>query len=126
LLPGTYNIIAYVDNYTPACENNVDATPSGSYPDVNLVLQPLPNSADSLGTISGSVNIQGGINEEHVSLSFRQTVQCGDDDIEIEVKSVKVAQSGNYSVSLPEGSYYVVAQTIDRTIVVHEDIDVLA
>lgn len=126
LLPGTYNIIAYIDDYAPACVYGVDAIPSGNYPGVDLVLQSLPDSSDSLGTVGGSVNIQGGINEEHVSLSFRQAVQCGNEDIDIEVKSVKVAQGGTYSVSLPEGSYYVVAQTIDGTTVVHENVSITA
>jgi hypothetical protein len=44
LLPGTYNIIAYIDDYAPACVYGVDAIPSGNYPGVDLVLQSLPNT----------------------------------------------------------------------------------
>ncbi len=104
LEPGTYNIVGYKDGYDPACaEINAE---SGSTYTQNLTLTTV-----STGTVSGSVNITGGGDEQHVTLSYRQMAQCNSADEQIEVKSLNVANGGSYSVSLPEGTYSVVSST---------------
>jgi hypothetical protein len=116
LYPGSYNIVAYMDGYSPVCVQGVDASSAGDYDAVTLVLASLP---DSLGTVEGSVHIDGGIAESHATLSFRQSAKCGGDPIE--VKSLNVAQDGTYSVDLPEGTYYLTASTVEGAIEVYPD-----
>ncbi len=104
LEPGTYNIVGYKDGYDPACAE-INAESSSTYTQ-NLTLTTV-----STGTVSGSVNITGGSDEQHVTLSYRQMAQCNSADEQIEVKSLNVANGGSYSVSLPEGTYSVVSST---------------
>ena len=52
-------------------------------------------------------------------LSFRQSAQCGDQ--QIEVKSLNIANPGSYTVILPEGTYSVVASTYGRATQVFEN-----
>jgi hypothetical protein len=77
---------------------------------------------EPLGTVTGVVDIVGGIPESHATLSFRQIGECNGDDIEI--KSLNVAQGGTYSVDLPEGTYYLTASAVDRVTQVHNNITV--
>jgi len=109
LEPGTYNIVGYKDGYDPACAK-ISAV-SGSAHTQNLTL----TAAVSTGTVSCSVNITEGSEEQHVTLSFRQTAQCDSADEQIEVKSFNVAHGGTYSVNLPAGTYRVVASSEGRT-----------
>lgn len=106
LEPGTYNIVGYKDGYVPACSKTIAV--SGSVHTQNLTL----TAAGSTGTVSGSVNITGGSDEQHVTLSFRQMAQCNSADEQIEVKSFNIANGGSYSVSLPVGTYSVVSSTV--------------
>ncbi len=102
LQPGTYNIVAYKDGYSPACTHLI-AGPDATYSE-NFIL-----TAASTGTVSGAVSIIGADPEQHVTLSFRQLALCEGKDIE--VKSLNVANGGTYTVSLPQGIYSVVAST---------------
>ena len=114
LQPGTYNIVAYKDGYSPACTRLI-AGPDARYSkDFSLT--------DALtGTVSGAVSIAGADPEQHVTLSFRQLTQCDGEDIE--VKSLNVANGGTYTVSLPEGAYVVVASTYGEG-TLEDDIDI--
>jgi hypothetical protein len=105
LEPGTYNIVGYKDGYDPSCAKT--SAVSGSVHTQNLTL----TAAVPTGTVSGSVDITGGSDEQHVTLSFRQMAQCNSMDEQIEVKSFNVANGGSYSVSLPVGTYSVVSST---------------
>ncbi len=106
--PGTYSIVAYKDNYSPACAE-VEAPPDSSHTrDFQLT------SADT-GTISGDVTISSGSDEQHVSISFRQSTQCSSEIKDIELKSVNVLKGGSYNESLPVGDYVVVASTHNET-----------
>lgn len=106
LEPGTYNIVGYKGGYDPACAKT--SAVSGSVHTQNLTL----TAAVPTGTVSGSVDITGGSDEQHVTLSFRQMAQCNSADEQIEVKSLNVANGGSYSVSLPVGTYSVVSSTV--------------
>jgi hypothetical protein len=107
LQPGSYNIVAYKDGFNVNCECLV-AEPDETYSiDFSLILA-------LTGTVSGDVFITEGSDEQHVTLSFRQTLQCCGSDEEIEVKSLNVVNSGNYAEALPEGSYVAVASTAEE------------
>ena len=108
LQPGTYNIVAYKDEFNPDCTCLV-AEPDITYSE-DLTL----NSALT-GIVSGEVSITEGSEEQHVTLSFRQTLQCCGSDEEIEVKSLNVVNLGNYIQLLPEGNYVAVASTAEES-----------
>jgi len=106
--PGTYSIVAYKDGYAPACVE-IEALPDSSHTqDFQLT------SADT-ETISGAVTISSGSDEQHVTISFRQSTQCSGEDKDIEIKSVNVLKDESYSKTLPVGFYDVVASTHDET-----------
>jgi hypothetical protein len=105
LQPGTYNIVAYKDGYDLACENGFNATIPGTYSDLDLYLEP----PDSSGTVLGTVTINGGSPEQHVTLSFVQIEACGGEDAEID--SLNVADGGTFGFGLPVGDYRVVTTT---------------
>jgi len=102
LQPGTYNIVAYKDGYSPACTHLI-AGPDATYSEDFSLTEALT------GTISGLVEIENGSSEQHVTLSFRQLALCEGEDIE--VKSLNVANGGTYTVNLPLETYRVVAST---------------
>lgn len=111
LQPGTYNIVAYKDEYDADCAELV-AAPNTSY------TQDFVLSTASTGTVSGSVIIDGGTDVQHATISFRQLAQCegSSEEEQIQVKSLNVANGGSYNnVLLPEGTYTVVASTFGRT-----------
>ena len=115
--PGQYNIVAYKDGFAPLC-SKLDIEPDHEYP-LNFTLK-----AAETGIVSGKVDIDHPSPDQHVTLSFRQNVQCDpstSEDQQIEVKSVNVANSGSYGVILPEGIYTVVASTYGRTTQVFKD-----
>ncbi len=109
LQPGTYNLVAYKDGYTPECERIVAASSSSYTQDFTL------NTA-STGGIPGAVNIADGGDEQYMTLSFRQGALCGrsSGEEQIELTSLNVGNGGDYSMSLPEGEYSVVASTDDK------------
>lgn len=100
---GTYNIVAYKDNYSPECTKVV--LESGT----DLMDKDFTLSDANPGIVSGSVEITGGGEEDSATLSFRQ--ECVGE--QIEVKSLNVGYAGGtwtYSgVTLPVGTYAVVA-----------------
>jgi hypothetical protein len=102
LHPGTYNIVAYKDGYNPECAK-ISLASNSSY------IQDFTLNAASSGEITDTVSIDGGDEEQYATLSFRQLAQCDGEDIE--VKSINLANGGTYTVSLPQGTYSVVAST---------------
>ena len=104
---GTYNIVAYKDGYTPECtsvvlESETDIT------DEDFTL----TGADT-GTISGDVTITSGEEDQSVDISIRQSSDCGDAGSEIEIASDIVSDGGTYGITLPAGTYSLVASTED-------------
>lgn len=109
LLPlNTYNIVATAEGYLPECQvleaewyfDNDDA-------DFTLTL------ADEIRSIN--VTVAGMATEEDTALlSFRQTQKCGEGDVMIEVASMNVT-NGVYPISLPAGTYDVVASAVEKT-----------
>jgi hypothetical protein len=64
----------------------------------------------TINNVSGDVEITGADELQYASVSFRQEIVGGD---MIEVTSVNVANLTSYSINLPNGSYSVVASTLD-------------
>ncbi len=104
--PGTYNIVAYKDGYSPACSHLI------AEPDTTYNTEDFSLTEASTGTVSGEVSIPGADPEQHVTLSFRQLAQCDGEDIE--VKSLNIANNTEYSLSLPEGAYSAIASTYGK------------
>jgi len=120
LPPGTYNIVATREGYTPQCQE-VAATGYQDYGDTNFMLTAL-TAADS-GTLTAAVT---GV--ATAGFSIRQTVDCGAGDVKIEVASVNVADGAVAdAITLPAGMYEVVVSPEgEGTYVVEGGIEVVA
>lgn len=115
LQPDIYNIVAVKQGYEPACIE-VKATGFMEY----IANFSLTSTASSdLGMVFGEVN---GLetSEDSASLSFRQSINCGNGSVQIEVLSINVAEGGAYTVTLPAGTYQLVASTYGEFTQEHE------
>jgi hypothetical protein len=75
-------------------------------------------SSVSTGSVSGDVFIADPEADQYATISFRQSVDCdgnGTGETAIEVRSVNVINGGSYTVSLPVGSYELVASSHGKT-----------
>ena len=106
LEPGTYNIVAYKEGNSPVCSRRTADPDTVSLLDFTI-------SSATTGNIEGSIYISAPSDEQHVTLSIRQTISCQDISAaqEIEVKSINIADGGAYSINLPYGNYNFVAST---------------
>jgi hypothetical protein len=122
--PGTYNIVVYGTGYDPAAQCTVTLA-SGQVAEIHdFTLTSAP-----AGTVSGRVSITGAGQDQYATISFRQSVQCngnGSDDTEIEVKSLNVINTASYSLSLPAGSYQVVASSYGLDTEIYDGVNVVA
>ena len=112
LAPGDYNLVAAQDGYLPDC-----ATVSlVAYNTYNSATLDFDLAAAKLGDIDGSVSIIGAVADQYATIDFRQVLTCIDaeEDADITVKSVNIANNSDYSVSLPEGNYQVVASSFNH------------
>jgi len=105
--PGTYSIVAYKDGWSPACVE-IEALPNSSH------TQDFQLATTSTRTMLGDITITSGSDEQHVTISFRQSTQCSDQVKDIELKSINVLKGGSYSESLPVGNYIIVASTYNE------------
>ena len=66
-----------------------------------------------MGTVEGTVDISEGGGKLYATLSFRQSVICGglSSASTIEIQSVNITDGYWYQVSLPEGTYSLVASS---------------
>jgi hypothetical protein len=125
--PGEYNIVAYKDGFAPFCSRLTLG------PDATLVHDFTLDAADT-GTVLGEIEIVGGTDEQHVTLSFRQAADCSPVilgvDEQIELRSLNVANFGSYIVRLPVGDNTLVASTYGKatknpnTVSVKSNIDI--
>jgi hypothetical protein len=114
IAPGTYSLVAYKDGCSQDCAAIVAVTNGSHTQDLEIVeLDP-----SSIGTISGDISIANGSDQQHVTISFRQSTQCNGQYKDIELKSINVAVNGDgigtYGETLPAGTYTAVASTYDR------------
>ncbi|MCK4790621.1 MAG: DUF4382 domain-containing protein [Desulfobacteraceae bacterium] len=105
--PGTYSIVAYKDGCSPTCVE-IAALPDSSH------TQDFQLATTSTVTMLGDITITSGSDEQHVTISFRQSTQCSGQVKDIELKSINVLKDGSYSESLPVGNYIVVASTYNE------------
>jgi hypothetical protein len=104
LHPGTYNLVAYKKGYAPACVR-IEVESNAVYAQAFDL-----SAASSMEDLTVNVSIENGDEEQHVTVSLRQAAQCQgiDDEQQIEVTSFNVANDGSHTVSLPQGTTYVV------------------
>jgi hypothetical protein len=110
LMPGSYNLVATKEGYLPDCA--AVSLAAGAKPTVDFNLAAV---ASPLGTIAGTVIIVGVDVDQYASIDFRQAIDCGSGATTVSVNSVNVGSGGSYAVSLPAGSYQVVASTYGKT-----------
>jgi len=107
LLPlNTYNIVATKTGYLPECQV-LEAEWYFDNAPANFTL-----TAET-ENIELSVTVSGLATGNDTALSFRQNKDCGAGNVMIEVASMNVA-NGTYSITLPEGTYDVVASAVGK------------
>lgn len=99
--PDLYTVVAYKDNYMPAC--SLVMTGSNEYFEQSFVL-----TQSAMATITCNVTLVPGVQDLIAGIHFLRAPLCDDANL-IEVKTVNVSQTGSYQVNLPEGAYIVVA-----------------
>jgi hypothetical protein len=107
LLPlNTYNIVATKTGYLPECQV-LEAEWYFDNAPANFTL-----TAET-ENIELSVTVSGLATGNDTALSFRETKDCGAGNVMIEVASMNVA-NGTYSITLPAGTYDVVASAVGK------------
>jgi hypothetical protein len=111
LAPGGYNLVATQSGYLPDCIATDVLADTTYTADFSLAL-----STDALGSISGTVNIENAQSDQYATIDFRQLITCADalEETVITVKTINVADGGDYSVDLPAGDYQIVASTFNE------------
>ncbi len=99
--PGLYTVIACKDGYAPACSTLM----TGSNEDYE---QSFALSAATMGTVTCSVTLPHGPQDQAAGLHFLRISPCDEANLS-EVKAVYVSESGSYPVDLPAGSYILMA-----------------
>jgi hypothetical protein len=120
LKPGPYNIVAYTTGYDPAVECPVPLASGEVAENHDFTLTPAPT-----GTVFGDVIITGADEDHYATISFRQFVDCGGTDTEIEVKSINIINGGSFSLILPVGFYDAVVSSYAKDTLRLEDVEVL-
>jgi hypothetical protein len=115
LAPGDYNLVATQTGYLPDCiAINLIADDTQTMTDFSL-----STPTGDLGSLSGTVSIDNAQPDQYATIDFRQDVTCVDAlaQTSITVKSINMADGGDYSVDLPAGTYHVVASTFGKVTV---------
>jgi len=117
--PGSYRLVSYKDGYGVGCAV-VDAVAG------ETAVQDVVLGTSDMGTVEGTVTINGGTSEQYATLSFRQAATCEGTDQEgmIEVRSVNSVTGFWYDIDLPVGTYSLVASSSGMETEVYEDIEV--
>jgi hypothetical protein len=112
LEPGDYNLVATRTGYLPVCTTVSLGEDSTNTVDFSLSL--LEETSLS-GNLSGRVTIAGAVDDQHVTIDFRQQMDCSGASQMVIVKTVEIADGGQYSVDLTPGEdYHVVATTYGK------------
>lgn len=94
--PGTYNFVVYAEGFDPVC---VQRNVAGPDEVENFTLSA---SSQPAIEVTGSVQISDPVDGQHATLSFRKTDVCESSSNQIiEVKSLNVADGGQFEVTLP-------------------------
>lgn len=102
LPPDTYNLVATMEGYIPACLE-VEAQFFEEYI-TDFTLEPAAAAGTAAGLVSGLTG-----NESFATLSFRQILDCGSGPVMVEIVSLNVGEGGEYELVLPAGAYQIVA-----------------
>lgn len=120
LEPGDYNLVAIRTGYSPVCTAVNLGADSMSTVDFSL---PLLEETALSGSVSGLVSIAGASDDQHVTIEFRQQMDCSGNNQTVIVKTVEIANGGQYSVDLAPGTdYQVVATTYEKETLTEEDV----
>jgi hypothetical protein len=119
--PGTYTLVSYRAGFNPVVECAVSLTGGQVTEAHDFTL-----TSVRTGTVSGNVIIAGADFEQFATISFRQIVNCGGTDTDIEIKSLNVIRNGFYSIELPVGFYDAVVSTSGKVSVILENVEVKA
>jgi hypothetical protein len=101
LTPGTYNIVAVADGFVTS-SRQITVEFDTEYTE-NFTL-----AAATMGMITVELTIPAGTSGDAATIEFRQ-LSPSDATQQITVTSVNYAETGSYTVNLPEGTYNVVA-----------------
>ena len=106
--PGTYAIGAYMDGFVPSYRI-VEASANAVYD------EDFPLDAALTGSLSGTVTITGGADDQFAHISIRKAFEVNPSEtIQVEVVSFNIANGGDYSITLPVGPVIVVASTEEK------------
>jgi hypothetical protein len=72
----------------------------------------------TMGLVTVGLTLPSGSSGDAATIEFRQTSPV-DGTQQIAVKDVNYSESGSYGVSLPSGTYYVVATYVDKILTVN-------
>ena len=110
LEPGTYNIVATADGFSPNVHTNITVDYDKDYVEDFLMVP------TTMGSVTINLTLPSDSSGEAATIEFRQTWQPLPSDIpqQITVKDVNYAATGSYGVSLPNGTYSVVATYADK------------
>jgi Domain of unknown function (DUF4382) len=124
LEPEDYNLVAIRSGYLPVC-TAIDLG-AASMRNVDFSLIQLEETALS-GSILGLVSIAGANDDQHVTIEFRQQMDCSGNSQTVVVKTVEIANGGQYLVNLAPGTdYQVVAATFEKETLIEENISVIS
>ena len=110
LEPGTYTIVVVADGFSTSCKQITVAYDMDYTEDFTL-------APTTMGIVTVGLTLPLGSSGDAATIEFRQTSPC-DGTQQIAVKDVNYSESGSYDVSLPTGTYYVVASYTDKIIIV--------
>jgi len=121
LEPGSYNLVANLAGYLPACTTVALGEDSTSIVDFSLAAEAvLP------GSISGQVSIDSVTEDQHITIEFRREADCSGDNQMTTVKSVEIADGGLYEVTLAPGEYQVVVTSYGKETTVIDPVTVVS
>jgi hypothetical protein len=127
--PNVYDLVVYkeaikiddiVYGYAPKCRY-IEVEPNAAYGMDDMIL-----TSTEVGTLEGQVNVDPGTEDTSVSISVQQSTVCegGIGITQIEIISLNIADGGGYEISLPVGSYKIVAETEDYDPQAYDPVDI--
>lgn len=105
--PGSYNLVAFTENYDPACASG-GTTPEQAWTE-NFLLLESTTGATLTGAVSGIEDP-----EQPLTISVRQELPCPDLPVLVEILSEQITSDTSYSFYLPAGDYRIVASSVNE------------
>ncbi len=113
LMPGSYTLVTTADGYLPACNALTLIAADQLLADFELT------PAEITFSLDGTVTVATPDEDQSVTLTFYQTVDCNDATLaSVVVRELNIAADTNgvsYEISLPAGNYQIVATTDDKS-----------